>query len=90
MSDLINVGFGNIVNMDRVIAIVSSDSAPAKRTVKNARAQGLAIDATHGRKAKAVIVMENSQVVLSALAPETLYQRASGNAQMEKSDAKDQ
>lgn len=76
MSDLVNVGFGNIVNMDRVIAIVSSDSAPAKRTVKNARLQGLAIDATHGRKAKAVIVMENSQIVLSALAPETLYQRA--------------
>lgn len=75
MSDLVNVGFGNIVNMDRVIAIVSSDSAPAKRTVKNARLQGLAIDATHGRKAKAVIVMENSQIVLSALAPETLYQR---------------
>ncbi len=90
MSDLINVGFGNIVNMDRVIAIVSSDSAPAKRTVKNAKAQGLAIDATHGRKAKAVIVMENNQIVLSALAPETLYQRSGGALQQEKRDAKDQ
>ncbi|MBO4373549.1 MAG: DUF370 domain-containing protein [Lachnospiraceae bacterium] len=88
MSDLINVGFGNIVNMDRVIAIVSSDSAPAKRTVKNAKLSGLAIDATHGRKAKAVIVMENNQVVLSALAPETLFQRVT--QETEKNDAKDQ
>ncbi len=76
MSELINVGFGNIVNLDRVIAIVNSDSAPAKRTVKNAKAQGVAIDATHGRKAKSVIVMENNQIVLSALTPETLFQRS--------------
>ncbi len=88
MSDLINVGFGNIVNMDSVTAIVSSDSAPAKRMVKNAKAEGFAIDATHGRKAKAVIVMDNNHIVLSALAPETLYLRSV--EKQEKKDAKDQ
>ena len=75
MSNLINIGYGNIVNLDRMIAIVTPDSAPSKRMVKNARASGNAIDATHGRKAKAVIVMENDSIVISALTPETLMSR---------------
>ncbi len=75
LSSLINIGYGNIVNLDRMIAIVTPDSAPAKRLVKNAKASGTAIDATHGRKARAVIVMENDSVVLSALTPETLMAR---------------
>ena len=58
-----------------MVAIVTPDSAPAKRLVKNARASGRVIDATHGRKAKAVMVMENDSVVLSALTPETLMSR---------------
>lgn len=72
----IHIGFGNIVNTGKVIAIVSPDSAPIKRLVQNAREAGLAVDATQGRKTKAVLVMENEQVVLSALLPETIANRA--------------
>ncbi len=86
MNNLINIGYGNIVNLDRMIAIVSPESAPAKRMVKNAKEEGRAIDGTHGRKAKSVIVMENSQIVLSALTPDTLLQRYKNN-KMEGTDA---
>ena len=70
MNKLIHIGFGNIVNAGKIIAIVSPDSAPVKRLVQKARETGDAIDATQGRKTKAVLVMENSQLVLSALLPE--------------------
>lgn len=72
MSRLIHIGFGNIVNTGKIIAIVSPDSAPVKRMVQNAKEAGLAIDATQGRKTKAVLVMENGRLVLSALLPETI------------------
>ena len=64
---LIHIGFGNIVNTSKIIAIVSPESAPVKRLVQSAREKGMAIDATQGRKTKSVLVMENSQVLLSAL-----------------------
>ena len=73
---LIHIGFGNIVNTQKIIAVVSPDSAPIKRLVQGAKEKGLAIDATQGRKTKSVLVMENSQVVLSALLPETIANRA--------------
>ncbi len=76
MNQLIHIGFGNIVNTAKIIAIVSPDSAPIKRLVQNAKESGTAIDATQGRKTKSVLVMENSQVVLSALLPETIAGRA--------------
>ena len=76
MNRLIHIGFGNIVNAGKIIAIVSPDSAPLKRMVQRAREEGIAIDATQGRKTKAVLVMENSQLVLSALLPETIALRA--------------
>lgn len=76
MNKLIHIGFGNIVNTEKIIAIVSPDSAPIKRMVQNAKESGMAIDATQGRKTKSVLVMENSQVVLSALLPETIAGRA--------------
>lgn len=76
MSRLIHIGFGNIVNTEKIIAVVSPDSAPIKRLVQNAKEKGTAIDATQGRKTKAVLVMENNQVVLSALLPETIANRA--------------
>lgn len=76
MSKLIHIGFGNIVNTNKLVAIVSPDSAPIKRMVQNAKEAGTAIDATQGRKTKAVLVMENSQLVLSALLPETIASRA--------------
>lgn len=79
MGRLIHIGFGNVVNTGKIIAIVSPDSAPIKRMVQKAKEAGTAIDATQGRKTKAVLVMENSQIVLSALLPETI----SGRAQME-------
>ena len=72
---LIHIGFGNIVNTSKIIAIVSPESAPIKRLVQSAKEKGLAIDATQGRKTKSVLVMENSQVVLSALLPETIAGR---------------
>jgi len=75
---LINIGFGNIVNTAKIIAIVSPDSAPIKRMVQKAKETGTAIDATQGRKTKAVLVMESSQMVLSALLPETIAGRAEG------------
>ncbi len=76
MNHLIHIGFGNIVNTEKIIAIVSPDSAPIKRLVQGAKESGMAIDATQGRKTKSVLVMENSQVVLSALLPETIAGRA--------------
>lgn len=72
---LIHIGFGNIVNTSKVIAIVSPESAPIKRMVQGAKEKGLIIDATQGRRTKSVLVMENSQVVLSALLPETIAGR---------------
>lgn len=79
---LIHIGFGNIVNTAKIIAIVSPDSAPVKRMVQSAKEKGTAIDATQGRKTKSVLVMENSQVVLSALLPETIAGRVQGGMQM--------
>lgn len=76
MNHLIHIGFGNIVNTSKIIAIVSPDSAPVKRMVQKSKETGMAIDATQGRKTKAVLVMENSQLVLSALLPETIAGRA--------------
>ncbi len=76
MNKLIHIGFGNIVNTEKIIAIVSPDAAPIKSLVQKAKATGTAIDATQGRKTKSVLVMENSQVVLSALLPETIAGRA--------------
>ena len=69
------IGFGNIVKTSNILASVSPDSAPVKRMVQSARERGTAIDATQGRKTKSVLVMENSQVVLSALLPETIAGR---------------
>jgi hypothetical protein len=80
LNQLIHIGFGNIINTNKMIAIVTPDSAPVKRLVQKAKETGMAIDATQGRKTKAVLVMENGQVVLSALLPETI----AGRAQAEK------
>lgn len=76
MNKLIHIGFGNMVNTDKIIAVVSPDSAPVKRLVQKAKENGVVIDATQGRRTKAVLVMENSQLVLSALLPETISLRA--------------
>ena len=75
MGKLINIGFGNVVNAGKIIAIINPDSAPIKRMIQNAKDAGTAIDATQGRRTKSVIVMENSELVLSALQPEPLTSR---------------
>lgn len=76
MNPLIHIGFGNIVNANKLIAIVNPETAPNKRLVQKAKEEGQAIDATQGRRTKAVLVMENGQIVLSALLPETIAGRA--------------
>ena len=89
MSQFIHIGFGNIVNTDKIIAVVSPDSAPVKRLVQKARETGNAVDATQGRRTKAVLVMENSQLILSALLPETIAARPQDtqpSAEEEKQD----
>ena len=83
MNKLIHIGFGNIVNSGKIIAIVSPESAPVRRLVQQARESGNAIDATQGRTTKAVLVMEYSQLVLSALLPETIAQRAQAESREE-------
>ena len=72
---LINIGFGNIVSASRIIAIISPESAPIKRIVQEAREDGMAIDATYGRRTRAVIIMDSGHVVLSAVQPETVAGR---------------
>lgn len=69
---LIGIGFGNLVSAERIIAIVSPESAPIKRMIQDARERGMLIDASFGRSTKAVIVMDSGNVILSALSPETL------------------
>ena len=72
---LINIGFGNIVSSDRIIAIVSPESAPIKRLVQDARDSGNAVDATCGRKTRAVLIMDSGHIILSAVQPETVAWR---------------
>ena len=81
MGRLIHIGFGNVVNTGKIIAIVSPDSAPIKRLIQKAKETGAAIDATQGRKTKAVLIMENNQIVLSALLPETIAGRAQADSE---------
>jgi extracellular matrix regulatory protein A len=72
---LINIGFGNIVSANRIISIVSPESAPIKRIIQDARDRGSLIDATYGRRTRAVIVMDSDHVILSAVQPETVAAR---------------
>ena len=72
---LINIGFGNIVSAGRVIAIVSPESAPIKRIISDARDRGMLVDATYGRRTRAVVIMDSDPVVLSAIQPETVANR---------------
>ena len=72
---LVNIGFGNIVSANRVIAIVSPESAPIKRIVQEARESGRLIDATCGRRTRAVVITDSDHVILSAIQPETVANR---------------
>ncbi|MCH3972075.1 MAG: DUF370 domain-containing protein [Oscillospiraceae bacterium] len=72
---LINIGFGNMVSANRLIAIVSPESAPIKRIIQDAKERGTLIDATYGRRTRAVIIMDSQHVILSAVQPETVANR---------------
>jgi len=72
---LINIGFGSMVSDARVLTIVAPDSAPIKRVVQEAKERGMLIDASYGRKTKAVILMDTDHVILSAITPETISER---------------
>lgn len=72
---LINIGFGNMINAGRLITIVSPESAPIKRIIQEAKEKGLLIDATYGRRTRAVIIMDSDHVILSAIQPETVAGR---------------
>ena len=75
MASLINIGFGNAVNADKIISVVNPDAAPVKRMVQHAKEAERIVDATQGRKTKSVIVCENAYLVLSALQPDTIMKR---------------
>lgn len=72
---IINIGFGNIVCANRIVAIVSPESAPIKRIIQDSRTAGTLIDATYGRRTRAVIITDSDQVILSAVQPETMANR---------------
>ncbi len=72
---LINIGFGNLVSAQRLLSVISPDSAPVKRLVQEARDRGMLIDASFGRKTKSVLVMDTDHVILSALEPKTIANR---------------
>ena len=76
MAGLINIGFGNMVNANRLVAIVSPESAPIKRIIQDCKERGTLIDATHGRRTRAVIITDSDHVILSAIQTETIAGRA--------------
>ena len=75
---LINIGFGNLISASRLLAILSPESAPIKRIIQDTRERGLLVDATFGRRTRAVIVMDSGHVILSAIQPETIAGRVGG------------
>ena len=72
---LINIGFGNIVAANRIISIISPESAPIKRIIQEARDKGMLVDATYGRRTRAVVVVDSGPIILSAVQPETVANR---------------
>lgn len=83
---LMNIGFGNMINTQKVISVVSTEAAPIKRMIQTAKDEGKAVDATCGRKTKSVLVMESGHLILSALSTETIASRS----QMKKSVMKEE
>ena len=81
---LINIGFGNMVSTSRLVAIVSPDSAPIKRIIQEARERCMLIDATYGRRTRAVIVTDSGHIILSAIQPETVANRIDSRVEAEE------
>ncbi|HOK03048.1 MAG TPA: DUF370 domain-containing protein [Spirochaetota bacterium] len=80
-TSLLNIGFGNAVVAERIIAVITPSSASGKRLKEEARENNLLIDATHGRKTRSIIIMDSNHIILSAMQPETLSNRLSNNAE---------
>ncbi len=78
MAGLINIGFGNMINTEKILTIINPDSAPAKRMVQKAKEEERLVDGTQGRRTKSVILLESNHIVLSALQPDTLSGRFEG------------
>ena len=88
---LVNIGFGNMVNTDRMITIVSPESAPIKRMIQDAKERGMLIDATHGRRTRAVIITDSDHVILTYLQSETVANRISEEEElMDEEDEEDE
>ena len=87
-TDLVHVGFGNFLAMDRVIAIVSPSSAPVKRLVMEAKSKGQVVDLTSGRRTKATLLMDTGQIVLAGISAETIAGRVTARAALEMKDGK--
>lgn len=85
----INIGYGNLVAANRVIAIISPESAPIKRIVQEAKEKGNVIDATYGRKTRGVIIMDSGHVVLSSMMPETIGSRLGGAREVAEKEGKE-
>ena len=83
---LLNIGFGNMVSTDRLVAIVSPDSAPIKRMIQEGRDRGVLIDATYGRKTRSVVIMDSDHIVLSAIQPDTVAARRNGKEAVEEEE----
>ncbi len=83
---LVNIGFGNIVSAGRIVSIISPESAPIKRIVQEARESGMLIDATYGRRTRAVIIMDSNHMILSAVQPETVAHRLMSRDQLLEDD----
>ena len=83
---LINIGFGNMVSARKLVAIVSPESAPIKRIIQDARDRGSLIDATYGRRTRAVIITDSDHVILSAVAPDTVATRLGDDADEDDAD----
>ncbi|HHV50308.1 MAG TPA: DUF370 domain-containing protein [Clostridiales bacterium] len=86
---LINIGFGNMVSASRLVAIVSPESAPIKRIIQDARDRGTLIDATYGRRTRAVIITDSDHIILSAVQPETVANRLNEQEQEEEKEVLD-
>lgn len=86
---LLHIGFGNMVSTQRLVAIVNPDSAPIKRMIQEGKEQGIVIDASYGRRTRAVLVMDNDHLVLSALTPETVASRLQEKIEIEEEEHHD-
>jgi regulator of extracellular matrix RemA (YlzA/DUF370 family) len=85
---LVHIGFGNMVVAERIVAIINPSSAPIKRLKEESRESGLLIDATQGRKTRAILVMDSRHVILSAIQPETISSRFEPQSELEERDEK--